>query len=243
MVLIFDEKNRKMNKMFQKHDVQYVTLVKKCPNEEDASSDPIGPCNKADHASPQQTALLALDVAFRVLRCAESAELVDRGVPSRIVVETTADLNELVKFLGVAKFFDGHMITSLQDTFLFNHLREIMLLCNDRMQDFVKKRCKTVEQVLKIFQDVGDDGRYEWIPRKLIRPLFLHFKSGDKGEAAMDKLTPEFLVFLFKHPLIIVKTNVQGYFVWEENHAFDRPSHPLHPLKRRRDPLGAPSRL
>ena len=225
-------------KRFQKCDVQYVTLVKKCgANEEGSLKGKFGPDEKEDDGpSTQQTARLALDVAFRVLRCADrdTSGLMDLGVPSQITLETTADLNELVKFLGVAKFFDNQMITDVQDAFLFNNLRDIMVLCNDRMQDFVKKRCNTVEKVLKFFEDVGDDGDYKWIPLGLIRPLFVWFKRGDeKVAAAMHRMTPQFLVFLFKHPQVVIrlKDNQFLYVVAEK-----RANHTVcsFPLKRPR---------
>lgn len=221
---------------FSRCDIRYVTLVKANPPPPNSEAE--GPVD----AQNPQTARLELDTAFRVLRHAvrpDDSRLVQHGIPCRITVDAVCDLNKLAKFLAVAKFFDGKLISSGQDEFLFDNLRTVMLLCNDKMQDFVKKRCKTIEQVLKVLFDVGDDGNYDWIPRHLVCSLFVMLKSGDKdADAAMAKLSQQFLVFLFKHPFVVVKTNCQGFHVVEDNYSLlHEPSKRslLHePSKRRR---------
>ena len=84
-------------------------------------------------------------------------------------------------------------------TYIMNHIRLIVRVCNEDVLSFCKTLVRSAEDVLKILE-FADNGNYEWISDSLSEMLLLHVQNQKDYQSTIQNLDPR----LFKHILLNV---------------------------------------
>lgn len=114
-----------------------------------------------------------------------------------IVDDTTT--REFADFLTLASLFRARLVTEWMKTYIMNHIRLIVRVCNDDVLSFCKTLVRSAEDVLKILE-FADNGNYEWISDTLSEMLLLHIQNQKDYQSTIQTLDPK----LFKYILLNV---------------------------------------
>lgn len=128
-------------------------------------------------------------------------ETCDQTLPNLIDVQIIDDTTtrEFADFLTLASLFRARLVTEWMKTYIMNHIRLIVRVCNDDVLSFCKTLVRSAEDVLKILE-FADNGNYEWISDSLSEMLLLHIQNQKDYQSTIQNLDPR----LFKHILLNV---------------------------------------
>ena len=129
--------------------------------------------------------------------CERCEELLPTIIDIHIIDDTTT--REFADFLTLASLFRTRLVTEWMKTYIMNHIRLIVRVCNDDILSFCKTLVRSAEDVLKILE-FADNGNYQWISDNLSEMLLLHVQNQKEYQTTIRNLDPH----LFKHILLNV---------------------------------------
>ena len=131
-------------------------------------------------------------------------EFVPSSIDIQIMDETST--REFADFLTVVSLFRARLITDWMKSYIMNHMRIIIRVCNENVLSFCKTLVRSAEDILKILE-FADNGIYDWISDHQSGMLLLYIQNQKENDNIIENIDPK----LFKY--ILLKASKRFKFI------------------------------